>query len=82
MNEVFSLELLVPGPQPDELKVDADMPAHKHGMLSAPVTVDLGGGRFRTDGMLLHMPGDWVVFVDIVRGEAVEHVEFPVTLEF
>lgn len=41
------------------LRVDADMPAHRHGMNYRP-TVQMGeGGRFEAAGLLFHMPGRW-----------------------
>ncbi|MFT3818547.1 MAG: hypothetical protein QM750_13065 [Rubrivivax sp.] len=40
-------------------KVDAEMPAHRHGMNYRPTIRALGDGRFRAEGLLLHMPGRW-----------------------
>ncbi len=39
--------------------VDADMPAHGHGMNYAPDIVDEGAGKVRASGMMFHMPGEW-----------------------
>lgn len=39
--------------------LDATMPAHGHGMTTAPVHRAIGPGRYRTEGMKLHMPGAW-----------------------
>ena len=44
---------------PLALRVDADMPAHRHGMNYRPTVRALGDGRYRADGLLLHMPGRW-----------------------
>lgn len=41
------------------LDVDAEMPVHRHGMNYAPTVSTTGQGRFRADGLLLHMPGHW-----------------------
>jgi hypothetical protein len=46
-------------PMPAELRVDALMPEHRHGMNYRAGIVPLGGGRFRADGLLFHMPGRW-----------------------
>ena len=44
---------------PLALRVDADMPAHRHGMNYRPTVRALGEGRYRAEGLLLHMPGRW-----------------------
>ncbi len=65
----FSLDLVV-CPQGDAslplaLRVDADMPAHRHGMNYRPTVRALGDGRYRVDGLLLHMPGRWRFVFDL-----------------
>jgi hypothetical protein len=62
----FALELAV-CPPPKEVRVDAWMPAHRHGMNYRPSLQSLGGGRYRAEGLLLHMPGRWE-FLFEVRG--------------
>jgi hypothetical protein len=44
---------------PVALRVDADMPAHRHGMNYRPTVRALGDGRYRADGLMLHMAGRW-----------------------
>jgi hypothetical protein len=52
--------------EPAELvRVDATMPEHKHGMNYAPTIRGLGNGRYRVDGLLFHMPGNWEVAFDV-----------------
>lgn len=46
-------------------KVDAVMPAHRHGMNYRPTIVALGDGRWRVDGLMLHMGGDWELRWDL-----------------
>ncbi len=46
-------------PEPESLKVDAHMPEHRHGMNYAPSVAKLGPGRWRAEGLMLHMPGNW-----------------------
>jgi hypothetical protein len=58
---------------PDQLRVDAVMPEHKHGMNYRPRVTTLGNGRFRAEGLLLHMPGTWEFSFD-VRGTAGDEV--------
>lgn len=59
----FSVEVaLCPdaaGAFPELLKVDATMPEHRHGMNYRPTLAATGPGRYRADGLLLHMPGRW-----------------------
>ncbi len=81
LNDYFSMEVLVSGPEPDAVRVDADMPAHKHGMVSKPALTPLGDGRWQVDGMMLHMPGHWEVWVEVDRGEDTRRAVFEVRLE-
>lgn len=46
---------------PLALRVDADMPAHRHGMNYAVTVRRLADGRYRAEGLLFHMPGRWRV---------------------
>lgn len=58
----FALDAVVCGPRgpyAGALRVDADMPLHRHGMNYAPTVTSAASGRFRADGMLFHMPGAW-----------------------
>lgn len=41
------------------LRVDADMPAHRHGMNYRPTLSLQPDGHFVAQGLLLHMPGRW-----------------------
>jgi cytochrome c peroxidase len=60
------------GPAPKSLKVDAHMPEHRHGMNYAPKVTTLAAGRWRAEGLMLHMPGKWE-FVFVVDGERMAH---------
>jgi cytochrome c peroxidase len=60
------------GAPPKTLKVDAHMPEHRHGMNYAPKVTALGPGRWRAEGLMLHMPGKWE-FVFVVDGERMAH---------
>lgn len=66
----FALEIAVcPGPgaaRPSGLHVDADMPAHKHGMNYRVTVAARGAGLYRAEGLLLHMPGRWRFIFDLV----------------
>ncbi|HZM36011.1 MAG TPA: cytochrome c peroxidase [Burkholderiales bacterium] len=60
------------GGTPKALTVDAHMPAHRHGMNYAPEVTSLGPGRWRAEGLLFHMPGNWEL-VFVVDGERLAH---------
>ena len=42
------------------------MPDHGHGMLREPRSEDLGDGKYRVNGFLLHMDGYWTVSVNLL----------------
>jgi hypothetical protein len=84
-NKHFSLiVLLEPAAQagtPVSVSVDADMPSHGHGMNTKPETIDEGGGRYRANGMLFHMAGEWSIAVEVSTGATKETAFFPVSIE-
>ena len=58
----FALDVAVCSKSPlaiESLKVDANMPEHRHGMNYAPEVKALGPGRWRAEGLMFHMPGKW-----------------------
>ena len=65
----FALDIVLcpaPGqPMPASLQVDADMPAHRHGMNYRASVTPLGPGRFRADGLMFHMAGRWRFIFDL-----------------
>ena len=65
----FSLDIVVcargGASLPLALRVDADMPAHRHGMNYRPTVRALGDGRYRADGLLLHMAGRWRLLFEL-----------------
>jgi hypothetical protein len=61
--------------------VDAGMPHHGHGMNRAASTEPEGPGRWRARGLLLHMPGEWEVTVDVFERGVSERALFAVELE-
>jgi len=61
---------------PKSLQVDADMPAHRHGMNYRATVAARGDGLYRAEGLLLHMPGRWRFIFDLVldgRNERLTH---------
>jgi cytochrome c peroxidase len=47
------------------VKVDAQMPEHRHGMNYAPEVKALGPGRWRAEGLMFHMPGKWAFIFEV-----------------
>jgi hypothetical protein len=62
------------------LEVDATMPEHGHGMMTRPVHEALGGGRYRSEGLKLHMPGRWELVARLQLEERVDELRLPVRL--
>ena len=63
IGEFFVVEFAVcnsAGPAtPETLRVDATMPAHRHGMNFQPKIAATGPNTYRAEGMMFHMPGKW-----------------------
>lgn len=52
---------------PQQVRVDARMPAHGHGMNYRPKATRLAVGHYRFDGLILHMPGQWQLLFDVMQ---------------
>ena len=62
IGEFFALDILVCSDDSlweGELKADATMPAHGHGMNYRPEVNPIGKGSYWAEGFLFHMPGSW-----------------------
>jgi hypothetical protein len=81
----FSLELAVCARDgarlPESVKVDAHMPEHRHGMNDLPELKPLGPGRWRAEGLMLHMPGRWELVFELRGRGASERLARSLTLE-
>ena len=66
VGQPLSLQIAV-CPPATLVAVDADMPAHRHGMNYRPSLRSLGDGRYAAEGLLLHMPGRWRFIFDLER---------------
>ena len=74
-NDLFALDVTVAGEGVSDqlfVDVDASMPEHNHGMNTEPETTWVEGERWRTEGMLFHMTGDWRVTVAVDDGNSYE----------
>lgn len=88
MNQLFGLEVTVEEgcdpprrPLAARLRVDAAMPDHRHGMNTDAVVTPQGGGRFRAQGLLLHMPGRWEMYFDVTDQGVTERAQLDFILE-
>jgi hypothetical protein len=88
LNELFGLTVRVldgagrvPLGAEVELAVDAEMPAHRHGMTTRAQVRREADGSFGVRGLLLHMPGEWRLTFDVTRGGVTERDEVAVVLE-
>jgi cytochrome c peroxidase len=74
----FALDIAACGkaghPAPESLKVDAHMPEHRHGMNYAPAVKALAPGRWRAEGLMLHMPGRWQLVFELRGGGTSERL--------
>jgi hypothetical protein len=52
-----------------QIRVDASMPAHGHGMNYRPPMVELSEGHATVDGIVFHMPGTWRLQFVLRHGE-------------
>ena len=50
------------------VRVDAEMPAHRHGMNYRATIRAIGGERYAADGLMFHMPGRWRFIFDLGSG--------------
>jgi hypothetical protein len=59
----FSVQIQVCSKTPTNLvtglKIDADMPAHKHGMNYKPSLTKQSESTYLAQGLMFHMPGQW-----------------------
>lgn len=64
-----------------QLTLSGGMPAHNHGLPSAPRVRALPEpGRYRVEGLRFHMPGDWELLLDIAHQGSEDRVQLPVRL--
>lgn len=76
LNAPFALEISVCAKDGSAValnKVDAWMPAHRHGMNYRATLTSPGTGRYRAEGLLFHMPGRW----ELVFETATERLAAP-----
>ena len=64
-----------------DLSIDGGMPQHGHGLPTEPqVTEDLGGGRYKVEGMKFNMPGWWTITLKVSGAAGTDSATFNLTL--
>ncbi len=83
--EFFALKIAVcaraGASPPATLRVDAQMPEHRHGMNYRPSVARAGEGRFVASGLLLHMPGRWEFSFELRAAEHGETLRASVSID-
>ncbi|MGH7313863.1 MAG: hypothetical protein ACREJV_11865 [Candidatus Rokuibacteriota bacterium] len=78
----FSVEAIVCATPPARgLRVDAQMPEHRHGMNYRARVSASGDGRYVAEGLLFHMPGRWRLLFDVERDGQTERLATDLVLE-
>ena len=71
VGQFFAVEVIVcptPGSTVSISSIDAIMPAHGHGMNYRPKAERIAPDRYRFAGLMLHMPGKWLITFSIGHG--------------
>lgn len=80
VGEHFAVDFAV-CPAPETVRVDAWMPEHRHGMNYRPTVSPQGPGRYRAQGLMLHMAGRWEIVFELRSGGRTERLAASVQLE-
>jgi hypothetical protein len=75
----FAIEVQVCPADAVLARVDATMPEHRHGMNYRPSLKPLGGGRWRAEGLMFHMPGTWALRLDVQAAGRTESLRDTIT---
>jgi hypothetical protein len=76
----FVLEFAV-CPTPESVRVDAQMPEHRHGMNYRPTVTSTGEGHYKAEGLMLHMAGKWELVFELRAKDSVQRVTQTLRLE-
>jgi len=84
LGEPFGVDLAacdMAGRRLEIVRIDAQMPEHRHGMNYEPSLRTLADGRSRADGLLFHMPGRWQFSFEIRDGARTRQLSVDYRLE-
>jgi len=79
-NVVFDFALEIQGVKLDDVVVTAVQPQTRVHLLDEPTMQELAAGKWVAKGMLLHLPGDWEIAVDLYFNGRERHYTYPVRL--
>lgn len=65
---------------PTAVAVDANMPAHKHGMNYRTTVTRATDGTWRADGLMFQMPGRWDLTFDVATGGGTQRLAYGLDL--
>jgi len=68
-------------PGEPEVRIDARMPEHFHGMNRTAIMKRLDKSTWRGSDLLFHMPGHWELYVDITQNGRTERAQMDVDLK-
>jgi hypothetical protein len=66
---------------PDNVRVDAYMPEHRHGMNYKVSVKPEGGGRYRAEGLMFHMPGRWELIFELRAAGLTDRLTYSEVIE-
>jgi hypothetical protein len=66
----------------DDAQVDlaGGMPAHNHGLATAPTVTSLGNGDYRVEGLRFHMQGAWELRITVRHANMSDRIVIPLQL--
>lgn len=62
------------------IKITGDMPAHGHGLPTAPIAISRGRGVYQLQGMMFQMPGLWYVQLRVRAGNRLDTIRVKFTI--
>lgn len=63
-----------------QVEFDGGMPAHNHGLATAPAVTALGNGDYLVEGLRFHMQGDWELRIMVRYDNTSDRIVIPLTL--
>ena len=66
---------------PQAVRVDANMPEHRHGMNYRAGVAPKAPGLYRAEGLLFHMRGRWELTFDVVTASRTERLASTLRIE-
>jgi len=79
-NVGFDFELSIEGVDLNDVVVTAVHPKTRVHLLEEPIMRNVSAGKWVAQGMLLHLPGEWEIAVDLYYNGRERHYTFPVQL--